>query len=30
MSTPYDFDRQKESDITKVVPKLKGESNFAQ
>ena len=30
MSTPYDFDRQKESDISKIVPKLKGESNFAQ
>ncbi|KAJ5124616.1 Reverse transcriptase RNA-dependent DNA polymerase [Penicillium bovifimosum] len=30
MSTVYDFDRQEESDISKVVPKLKGESNFSQ
>ena len=30
MSSIYDFDRQKESDISKIVPKLKGEPNFAQ
>ncbi|KAJ5478256.1 hypothetical protein N7530_003765 [Penicillium desertorum] len=30
MPSIYDFDRQNESNISKIVPKLKGESNFAQ